>query len=71
MKNLDRNNLILLEIAKFWRLNPNISLCQMLRIAAESYPERENRYWHSGDLYYLEDTQLLKGLEIVNKSKRG
>ena len=64
MRNSDRINLILAKIAEIWHSHPDLRLCQILNIAAKKSD------WNSNDLFYLEDIQLLEGLEILNNTDK-
>lgn len=72
MRNSNRIDLILAEVAEIWHLHPDLRLCQLLSDAANihfSGPKKEYRFWNLDDLYYLEDDQLLKGLRKLKRSK--
>lgn len=70
MRNSDRINLVLAEIAEIWHSHPDLRLCQLLNNAASMYfsgPRKEYGFWNLDDLYYLEDDQLLKGLKKLKE----
>lgn len=63
MKNIDRIDPIILELANVWYSNPDLRLCQLLSNVAISTGRK-----HHADLFYFEDDELLKGLkELRNK----
>jgi hypothetical protein len=74
MRNSNRINLILAEVAKIWHLHPDLRLCELLDAAAgirfnSLKEEYKFRFKNPDDLYYVEDDLLLKGLKKLKKIK--
>jgi uncharacterized protein YihD (DUF1040 family) len=64
MRNFDRIDSIILELANVWYSNPDLRLCQLLSNVAVSAGRK-----HHADLFYFKDEDLLRGLKELNKTK--
>ena len=63
MRDLNRINPMITELAKAWHLHPDWRLGQLINNAA-----RRSR-WPSEDPFYLDDEQLFKGLKMLNEDR--
>ena len=63
MRNPERIDEILKLISEVWHNNPDLRLCQLIGNCVI------DTAWHGKDLYYLEDTALLRKLLEYNNRK--
>ena len=59
MRDLDRIDPILRELAELWKLHPDWRLCQLLNNVAMLTG------WNTYDLFHFEDGALIKGMRML------